>query len=129
VDLRNSVLPDRGRPYLRSLLVQERSGFAAIQVSDSATWTLNALTGGYARVLGKGGVIADYADEGPYRVLMEGLESFLGLLEVGSPDSESSARFNAETAQGVPYHSMVAGDVGVRESKSDWNALLRGGRG
>jgi hypothetical protein len=128
-ELRQGTIPDRGRPYLRALFQRDRSGFPSFQVSDGAIWTLNAFSGGYARVLNKGGVLADYAEEGPYRVLMEGLESFLGLLESGSPESESSARFNAETAQGRPYRSMVAGDVVVRESKSDWQELLRGGRG
>lgn len=128
-DLKPSTAPHRGQPYIRVLLSRDRSGVPALQVSDTATWTLNAFSGGYCRVLGKGGVLADYAEEGVYRVLMEGIESFLGLLETGSPEGETSARFNAETAQGRPYRSMLAGDVTPRDSKSDWNELLRGGRG
>ena len=126
--LRPSVASDRGRPGIRSLLQRDRSGLPALQVSDAATWTLNALAGGYSRVLLKGGVLADYAEEGVYRLLMEGLESFVGLLELGSTDDPGSARFNAETPSGRPYHSMVAGNVSPRESKSDWNRLLRGER-
>ena len=127
-ELRPAVVPERGRPYIRALLATERAGFAAMQVSDKAGWTLNAFAGGYARALMKRGDLAEYAEEGIYRTLMEGLESFLGLLEVGSPDETGSARFNAETAQGRPYRSMVAGDVAVRETKGDWNAPTRGGR-
>lgn len=128
VDVRNSVDPDRGRPVIRAILSRDSRGYPAFQVSDKAAWTLNAFAGGYARVMNKGGVLADYAEEGVYRLLIEGLESFLGLLEFGSPDGESSARFNAETAQGRPYRSMIAGDVVSRDSKSDWNVLLKGGR-
>jgi hypothetical protein len=128
-DLRQSAAPDRGRPYVRSLLQRDIRGAAALQVSDKATWTLNALAGGYARNLKKGGALDDYAEDGVYRVLIEGLESFLGLLEYGSPDAQGSARFNAETAQGRPFRSMVAGDVNIRGTKADWGDLLKGGRG
>lgn len=125
-DLRQGVVPERGRPYIRSLLQREKQYVQAFQVSEKATGILNAMVGGYSRVLLKGGVLADYAEEGVYRLAMEGLESFLGLLEFGSPDQESSARFNAETSTGRPYRSMVAGNVGPRDSKSDWNVLLKG---
>lgn len=127
-ELRNGLEPARGRDVIRRLLQIEKHGMPALMVSSEATWTLRAFTGGYARALQKHGMLADYADEGVYRVLMEGIESFVGLLELGSPDEESHDRFNATTAQGRPYRSMVAGPSVVRESKSDWNTLLRGGR-
>lgn len=126
VDLRQSSSPERGAPYLRAVLQREVHRIAAFQVSDKATWTLNAMAGGYARALLKGGVLAQMAEDNEYRVLIEGLESFLGLLQAGSTEGISSATFNAETAQGRPFHSMIAGASAVRESKSDWNALLKG---
>ncbi len=77
-------------------------------VSDQARWTLNAFAGGYARVLLKAGVLADYAEEGPYRTLIEGLESFAGKLELGySTAEEADATFNAVTPAGRPYRSML----------------------
>lgn len=128
IELRPSVGSDRGRAVLRAALSRDSRGVPAVQVSQDATWTLNAMVGGYSRALAKGGVLTDYAEEGTYRLLMEGIESFLGLLELGSTDDFGSGRFNAETPSGRPYHSMVAGNVSPRESKSDWNVLLRGGR-
>lgn len=98
---------ERARPYIRNLLQRERQGMPMLLVDQGARWTLNAFNGGYARVLEKGGILADYAEEGPYRVLMEGIESFLGLLELGrSTDDEDSDRFNAVASDGRRYTSM-----------------------
>jgi len=38
-------------------------------------WTLNAFSGGYCE-RSQGGVLQDFAEEGRYRTVMEGLESF-----------------------------------------------------
>ncbi|HXE51269.1 MAG TPA: hypothetical protein VN663_23020 [Ramlibacter sp.] len=54
----------------------------AVQIARGAKLTLNALAGGYARMLGKGGSLGDEAESGLYRVLMEGLESCLGRMAV-----------------------------------------------
>lgn len=115
-----------GRPVIESLLNRDKGGMPMLLVSDKAPWTLNAFAGGYSRVLLKQGQLADYAEEGPYRVLMEGLESYLGLLELGSTDASGQARLNAETADGRPYRSMIGGGRPVQESKGDWNSMLRG---
>lgn len=128
LDVRPSVPCDQGRPHMRGLLQSERQAMPAFLVSDKATWTLNALSGGYCRVLNKGGILADHAEEGVYRTLMEGLESFLGLMDLGLGDGDDRASLNAETAQGRPYRSMLGGATTVRETKGDWNAVLRGGR-
>lgn len=52
----------------------------------------------------KGGVLADHAEEGRYRTIMEGLESFAGLMRVGS-EEDADERWNATTAGGQRYHS------------------------
>ncbi len=102
------VAPERARSHVRSLLQREKSGMPMLLVSDQARWTLNAFAGGYARVLLKAGVLADYAEEGPYRTLIEGLESFAGKLELGySTAEEADATFNAVTPAGRPYRSML----------------------
>ena len=119
-DVRNGVTSDRGRRWLENALAQERRGMPVILVSDRATWTLNGFTSGYARVLLKGGVLADYAEEGPYRLLMEGLESFLGLMELGLDDERGRDRFNATTPQGRSYTSMLAVGGGRPASKDNW---------
>lgn len=127
-EVHNGVLPADGRDFIRKALRQERQGMPALMISSEATWTLRAMSGGYSRALLKQGILADYAEDSVYRVLMEGVESFCGLLEFGLGDGNQHARFNAETSQGRPYRSMIAGDRTVRESKEDWNALLRGER-
>lgn len=115
-----AVTPDRGRARLTDMLQREKSGLPMLMVSDRAVWTLNAFSGGYSRVLLKQGQLADYAEEGPYRVLMEGLESYAGLLELGSTDEPGDARMNAMSPNGRPYRSIVDGRAAMLESKGDW---------
>lgn len=110
---------ERGRPVIDDLLQREIGGLPALLVSDQAPWTLNAFTGGYSRVLLKQGQLADYAEEGAYRTLMEGLESFAGLMELGSTDGPGSARLNAHTPGGRAYRSMLGGGS-VQQTKDNW---------
>lgn len=108
MEITPGVAPDRARSFIRSLLQRERQGMPMLLVSSEARWTTNALAGGYSRVLLKGGILADYAEEGAYRVLIEGLESYLGLMELGrSTDEDGQANLNAVTPGGVPYRSML----------------------
>lgn len=102
------VAPERARGHMRSLLQREKRGLPMLLVSDQARWTLNGFAAGYSRVLLKAGILADHAEEGVYRTLMEGLESFVGLLELGhSTDDEADATLNAVTHDGRPYRSML----------------------
>ena len=119
-EVRNGVGPDRGRPWLDKALQLEKRGMPVILVSDRAVWTLNAFTSGYARVMLKGGMLADYAEEGPYRTLMEGLESFCGLMDLGLDDDNGRDRFNAATPNGRPYRSMMAVGGGRPSTKDNW---------
>lgn len=125
-EVRNTVAPERGRPVIVDMLQREQGGMPMLMISDEARWTLNAFAGGYSRVLLKQGQLADYAEDGPYKTLIEGLESFSGLLELGSTDDAGRSRLNAETPQGRPYRSMLAGDTTVRTTKGDWAGALRG---
>jgi hypothetical protein len=59
-----------------------------LKVSTRARWTLNAFSGGYARKLNKSGVLSEFAEEGPYRTLMEGLESFAALMRIAQREDE-----------------------------------------
>lgn len=70
---------DEGTAKLADLLERKRDGFPAVRISSSATWTLNALAGGYCKYLSKYGVLENDAEPGPYRAVMEAVESFLGL--------------------------------------------------
>jgi hypothetical protein len=108
MELRKGVPPEQGRPEIRSLLKREHRHMPMLLVADRARWVLNGFAGGYARQLLKGGVLAEHPEEGEYRVLMEGLESFAGLLRLGSPDSENDDRNYAWTPDGRRYTSALA---------------------
>lgn len=109
VEVRRGPGPEGGRAQVRSLLQRESRGFAMLLISSEATWTLNAFAGGYARALLKQGVLADYAEEGVYRVLMEGLETLASLLKTGSPDDENDGRNYAFTPGGARYVTAMPG--------------------
>ena len=96
---------DEGRAVIRSHLQREVKGMAALQVSEEAGWTLNGFAGGYARSVGKGGIISNAADEGPYRTLMEGLESFAAVLRAGSILDDDGDKHFDYTPSGVRYQS------------------------
>jgi hypothetical protein len=70
-----------GQIHLRDMLSSNVRGLPAVEVSQDARWTLRALSGGYTRAMVRGR-LQDYAEEGPYRLLMEGIESFLGMMRV-----------------------------------------------
>jgi hypothetical protein len=52
-------------------------------VSQRARWTLNGFSGGYCKEVLKNGQLSEFATEGPYKTLFEGLESFASLLKMG----------------------------------------------
>lgn len=106
-DVRRGVRPDSGRGEIRSYLRKTTRGMPSFMVSTEARWVLNAMSGGYARAILRGGLLADFAEEGPYRVLMEGLESFAGLLKTGEPDDERDNFHYATVADRAPYRSTM----------------------
>jgi hypothetical protein len=103
MEMRRGAAPETGRPHIRSALRREIRGQPALKVAFGARWTLNAFAGGYTRALLKGGFLADHAEEGPYRVLMEGLEAFAGLLSMPSQEDEEDATRYAWTPDGRRY--------------------------
>ena len=98
-----------GLDYLRRQSSSVSRGSPALLVSEQARWTLNAFAGGYCRAVLKGGHLSENAEEGPYRLLMEGLESFCGLLANGVMDErEDDADRNwAYDKQGRRYQSAM----------------------
>lgn len=68
-----------GEAHLRELLGKTERGMPLVAIGPGARWTLRALSGGYTRAMVRGR-LQDYAEEGPYRILMEGLLSFCGML-------------------------------------------------
>ena len=112
--------PERGRSRIVDMLQREKSSMPMLMVSSRALWTLNAFTGGYSRVLLKQGQLADYAEEGAYRTLMEGLESYIGLMELGSTDDLGQARLNALSPNGRAYRSIIDSSTAPLPSKDNW---------
>lgn len=100
--------PSAGRAEVRSLLRTRTRGFPSLLVSSKARWTLNGFSGGYARALAKQGFLADHAEEGVYRVLLEAVESLVGLMRAGVLEEDKSERVYATTRDGRRYVSALA---------------------
>lgn len=93
----------KGREELRRLMRQvSHQGRAQFRVSAEATWTLRALTGGYARELEH-----DTVKDGVYKVLCEGLESFAATLTFGLRDMSDECIRYETTKDGRRYMSAM----------------------
>ena len=99
--------PARGRELIRRELgrVSSLAVGQAFAVAPAARWTLNAFAGGYSTPLRDGHLAAEPADN-HYRLLMEGLEAFAGLMAFGLEDEEQPANW-AWDASGRRYRSAM----------------------
>jgi hypothetical protein len=121
VDIRTGGREEDGRAELRTLLRQAIRGFPALSVAHAAHWTINAFASGYARDIGKTGVVSDFAREGVYRTLMEGLESFAGLMRF-AVDRDSAPNY-AFTPTGRRYQTLLPGRAEPQELKGEWGRV------
>ena len=126
IDIKVGGRAEDGRAELRSLLRQSIRGFPALAVAHAAHWTINGFASGYARDIGKTGVVADFAREGVYRTLMEGLESFAGLMRFNI-DRDSAPNY-AYTATGHRYQTLLPGRAPPQEIKDQWGKVTTGRR-
>ena len=93
----------RGREELRDAMTHSVHGAPAFAVAPRASWTLRALTGGYAARQKKDKIeIAG----GPYATLMNAVEAFAGLLREG--DAVDNGVEYSYTAEGRKYISALA---------------------
>lgn len=101
--------PTVGREEIRKRLETPLHGEMALLVSTKARWTINAFSGGYARVISqKGSPSPATVEEGPYKTLMEGFESFIAVSAAAvERDGEDSPNY-AMDAQGRRYLSARA---------------------
>lgn len=121
-ELRRGTLPEVGRKELRALLSQRSRDRAGVQVNLVARWTINAFAAGYCFEVTRQGMLASESKEGPYRVLMEGLEAFAGLLSHATLEEKPNWQ---HTATGQRYISALPGKGGTDETK---DRFLSGGR-
>lgn len=108
VEVNAGTPPELGRPDVRTLLQTKVHGFPGLMVSSRSRWCLNGFAGGYARALAKQGFVSDTAEEGQYRVLLEAVESFVGLMRVGVLEEDRSERVYATARDGRRYVSALA---------------------
>ena len=109
----------RGRDALRQLLQQRRRDQPLLVVSRGARWTLNGLAGGYAWEVDKRGQLSNEPVANEYRVLMEGLESFVAAMHAVD-DNAQEAR-TAVDAQGRTYKTILATATAPAPSKDEWH--------
>ncbi len=97
-----------GGMFLRDALSRTVRGMQAVEISPKARWTLRALAGGYARGMVRG-KLQDDAEEGPYRLLMEGLEAFCGLTATGvvSDAEDEDQNYRVDERTGKRYASAM----------------------
>jgi hypothetical protein len=94
-----------GRETLRRMCRTESKNQPCLQVAVEARWTLNAFLGGYARSVTSGKPVVGEADEGVYKVLMEGLEAFAAINSSAYGETSEDAPTYAMDAQGRRYLS------------------------
>lgn len=119
-----------GREEIRALLERTgQGGQPMLLVAASARWVLNAFAAGYAREVRKDGTIDDAARPGVYRVLMEGLEAFAGLMKIGY--GEEHGRPNVQYTEGgqryisaLPRRALITPD-----EKGPWLGRTTSSRG
>lgn len=105
--------PARGRELIRRELSRSAIHGPSLVVSPAARWTLNAFAGGYGRPLRDGNLVEEAADN-HYRLLMEGFESFAGLLAFGLDDDETEPNY-AIAADGRRYRSALPSRMQMRQ--------------
>lgn len=114
-------IPARGREELRHLLTSYRRVEPLCIVSSGSRWVLNAFSGGYARGVDRDGRPTDEPADGPYRVLMEGLESFVARYR-GAETADDGARYRE--AGGTRYKTILPGEtLPGTPDKDEWHTF------
>lgn len=108
--------PAVGREEIRKKIEALSHGQPQLMVSAKAAWALNALSGGYAKAIPKDGrpipAQAAVVEEGPYKTLMEAVESFIAVsASAFRGDGEDTPNY-ATDSQGRRYLSARANHRG-----------------
>src|SRR5262249_38360368 len=78
-------------------------GEPTLRVAADARWTLNAFAAGHA----SGGCKLAGVGDDVYKLLMEGLESFVATADISTQGDETQQANWAMTPQGVPYKTTA----------------------
>lgn len=113
-DVQQGAAPDLGRGWIRGVLDSHVRGLSGLRCADDARWTLRAFTGGYCRGVDRRGAILESAEDGEYRVLMEGLESFCALIAHGRAGEDDGDANYAYDRAGRRYLSIMPARGGGR---------------
>jgi hypothetical protein len=108
IEVRTGAQESLGREEVRALMRRNMNGLPCVLVSSAARLTLQAFAGGYCQDVAKDGTLTPLAKEGPHRTLMEGIESFCALLQVGAVEEVDASRNYAYTDTGRRYLSALA---------------------
>lgn len=99
---------EKGRDHIRTELSRIHRGEPGIVVAENARWVLNGFAGGYCRALSRNGVLLPEAEEGAYRLMLEAIEAFAGLMYSGRDESdEDLAQPVSYDRNGKPYRSAM----------------------
>jgi hypothetical protein len=101
-----------GRTEIARLLDRRHRGRFMLTVDSAATWVSRGFSGGYARAVDSRGISAPQPDAGIYRLLMEGLEAFVGV-GLGAEEKVADQQPIAYSRTGQPYKSALP-DRGAR---------------
>jgi len=93
-----------GREEIRSLIERQPKGFPGVSVAQSARWSLRAMTGGYARTVGKDGRLLEEPMDNVYKTLLVGIEATMALTRLFENDGDSGRRL-AYTSDGRAFTS------------------------
>jgi hypothetical protein len=108
--------PATGREEIRRKIEALSHGQPQLLVASSARWALNALSGGYAKTVPKDGkplpAQSAVAEEGPYKTLLEAVESFIAVTAGAFVGDGDLAPNYAIDAQGRRYLSARASHRG-----------------
>jgi hypothetical protein len=107
----------RGRERLRDLLTRRKRDQPLFVVAHGARWVLNGMAGGYSHSVGKRGELSREPDEGPYQVLMEGIESFAAVLDIAQ-DEDIPRRAVGE--DGREYTTILVTAAPPAPAKDEW---------
>jgi hypothetical protein len=113
------------RPYLRGTV----RGQPALQASEAARWTVNGLAGGYCYPQRGRDAMASVPEDGPYRLMLGGLEAFAAFLKPLTQREDDVLNWQT-TADGRRYISARATPErghGTPGSSGPANLKYRGG--